>query len=102
MATGTLQKLTVIAYTDEKFSSKGKEYTAMLNPESYSHGFNVHYNQEQGQGTPDASLRYEKTLPSVINFDLIFDATGVINNTTTDLSTQIKKFNVLIITIMDF
>ncbi|MEP0984343.1 LysM peptidoglycan-binding domain-containing protein [Ekhidna sp.] len=91
MASGKLQQLTIVGYKDKNFSSKVGAYTAMLNPESYSQSFNVSYNEEQGQGTPDASIKYEKSGPSTTNFELLFDATGVVNTSRTDLVSEISK-----------
>ncbi|MEP1032649.1 LysM peptidoglycan-binding domain-containing protein [Ekhidna sp.] len=87
-----LQQMTVVGYKDENFSSKVGAYTAMLNPETYSQNFDVQYNVEQGQGTPDATIKYEKSTPSTVNFDLVFDATGVVNSKRTNLQSEISKF----------
>ncbi|MDW3211150.1 MAG: LysM peptidoglycan-binding domain-containing protein [Reichenbachiella sp.] len=89
---GKLQPLTIEGYKDENFSSQVGSYTAMLNPESYSHSLNVQYSEEQGAGTPDASIKYEKSTPSSVNFDLVFDATGVVDKNRTDLTSEITKF----------
>ncbi|MEO9481954.1 MAG: LysM peptidoglycan-binding domain-containing protein [Ekhidna sp.] len=92
MGVAKLQQMTVVGYKDENFSSKVGAYTAMLNPETYSQNFDVQYNVEQGQGTPDATIKYEKSTPSTVNFDLIFDATGVVNSKRTNLASEISKF----------
>ncbi|MEQ9405959.1 MAG: LysM peptidoglycan-binding domain-containing protein [Cyclobacteriaceae bacterium] len=92
MGVAKLQQLTVVGYKDENFSSKVGAYTAMLNPESYSQSYDVQYNVEQGQGTPDATIKYEKSTPSTLNFDLLFDGTGVVNSKRTDLASEITKF----------
>lgn len=92
MGAAKLQQMTVVGYKDENFSSKVGSYTAMLNPETYSQNFDVQYNVEQGQGTPDATIKYEKSTPSTVNFDLMFDATGVVNSKRTNLASEISKF----------
>lgn len=92
MGVAKLQQITLVGYKDENFSSKVGAYTAMLNPETYSQNYDVQYNVEQGQGTPDATIKYEKSTPSTLNFDLIFDGTGVVNNKRTNLSSEISKF----------
>lgn len=91
-ASGKLQPLTIEGYKDENFSSKIGSYSAMLNPESYSQSLSIQYNEEQGQGTPDASIKYEKSPPSTLSFELVFDATGVVDSTRTDLVSEITKF----------
>lgn len=91
MAKGKLQQLTIVGYKDEGFSSKVGAYTAMINPASYTQSYGISYNVEQGQGTPDASIKYDKSTPSTMSFELIFDATGVVNPKRTDLSKEIKS-----------
>lgn len=91
MGKGKLQQLTIVGYKDENFSSRIGAYTAMINPESYSQSYGISYNVEQGQGTPDASIKYDKSTPSSMSFELIFDATGVVNAKRTDLTKEIKN-----------
>ncbi|WP_421872497.1 LysM peptidoglycan-binding domain-containing protein [Marinoscillum sp.] len=91
-ATGKLQPLIIEGYKDENFGSKVGSYSAMLNPESYSQNFAIQYNTEQGQGTPDASIKYEKSTPSTMSFELVFDATGVVDSKRTDLVKEISSF----------
>lgn len=88
----SIQQLKITGYKDDTFNSQVGSYTAMLNPESYTQSFNINYNQEQAQGSPDATLKYDKTTPSTVKFDLMFDATGVVNTTVTDVGSEIQKF----------
>lgn len=92
MSEGKLQPLTIEGYKDEGFSSKVGSYAVMINPESYSQDFSIQYNEEQSQGSPDASIKYDKTVPSTLSFDMIFDATGVVDSKRTDLAGEITKF----------
>jgi hypothetical protein len=92
MSSGSLQQMIIEGYKDQDFSSKVGSYTAMLNPQSYSQNYNSQYSVEQGQGTPDASIKYEKSTPSNLNFELLFDATGVVNPKRTDLVKEITSF----------
>lgn len=87
-----LKQLTIKAFKDDTFGSQVGSYTAMLNPESYTQNFNVSYNEEQAPGTPEATLKYEKSTPTTIKFDLVFDATGVVNSSVTDVGSEIQKF----------
>ncbi|WP_286756101.1 LysM peptidoglycan-binding domain-containing protein [Roseivirga sp. UBA838] len=87
-----LKQLMIKAFKDDTFGSEIGSYTAMLNPESYTQSYNISYNEEQAPGTPEATLKYEKSTPTTLKFDLIFDATGVVNTSVTDVGSEIQKF----------
>lgn len=87
-----LKQLIIKAYKDNSFGSQVGSYTAMINPESYTQSFNVSYNEEQAPGTPEATLKYDKSTPTTIKFDLVFDATGVVNTSVSDVGSEIQKF----------
>ncbi|HAP64916.1 MAG TPA: hypothetical protein DCR93_37345 [Cytophagales bacterium] len=89
---GTLSYLKIEAYKDKGLGSKDGEYEVMLNPEKFTENFNIEYNTEQAPGTPDAPAKFNKAEPGKVSFDLIFDGTGVIDLTRTDISKEIKDF----------
>ena len=73
---GELKKMKIKA-TD----SKGQElsYTALVNPETYVIKQKVNYNPAPPpQGNPGKDQQYNHTTPPDIQFDFIFDSTGVI------------------------
>jgi len=72
------------------------EYTVRVNPEQYSKRFAVQYDSRGGAGEANAVLKFQKTLPATMEFELLFDATGVIEGSPEDLAGEIEKFlNVL-------
>ena len=73
---GELKKLKIKA-----FDKSGKElvYTALVNPETYIVKNKVNYNPaEPPPGNPGKDQQYKNTSPPDIQFDFIFDSTGVI------------------------
>ena len=88
------QYLTVTAYSKNSTgkSSQVGEYKAMLNPEKYHQDFTIDYSKAQASGSPNAVLKFEKMTPSKMNFDLVFDATGVVNSSVTDAGAEVQKF----------
>ncbi len=91
----SLKYLSITAYKDKSFNSKVGTYTVMINPEKYSHTYSVDYSEKQGQGTPDATIKYHKSTPQTISFELVFDATGVVSTSRTDLVSEVNNFKKL-------
>lgn len=87
-----LNKLIIKSYENDTFKTEVGSYTAMLNPESYTQSFSVEYNTDQASGTPEATLKYQKSIPTTIKFNLVFDATGVVDKSITDVGKEIQKF----------
>jgi hypothetical protein len=74
-------KMTITAYTDPGFSSKapGKNpFTVWINPASYSYSRTILYNDRQAQGSAGPSPEFNRVGDEDVNFELMFDATGVI------------------------
>jgi LysM repeat protein len=92
MSNSKLQYLTIVGYKDNAFGSKIGAYRALINPDKYTHSYEIAYNQEQGIGTPNASIKYQKSSPQGLNFELIFDGTGVLNSSRTDVAADITNF----------
>jgi len=89
----TLKKMIVKPFKDPGFSqSAGGPYTVTINPEKYSHHYEISYNDEQAPGTAGSSSRFDKTLPDKVDFELIFDSTGAIPGSAADASQEIEKF----------
>jgi hypothetical protein len=82
VSAGQPSKMVITAYSDPKFKSKvasGKNpFTVWVNPGSYSYSRVVKYNDRQAQGSPGGSPEFNRVGDADLNFELIFDATGVI------------------------
>jgi hypothetical protein len=75
---GGLEKMLVIAYQKSNFSSEVGRFTVYINPESYSHGYKICWNDVQAQGSPGGSPNFNKIPSDTLKFELVFDGTGVI------------------------
>lgn len=80
MSEGKLEKLRIVAYKDSKFSDEVEngEFITLLNPEKYKFQYRVEQNEDQASGTSSAPIRFNKILPQTLEFDFLFDRTGVI------------------------
>ena len=77
---GTLEKMRLIAYSDEGFNEQvaDGEFTVQVNPEAYSFKYKVEQDDQQAAGTSGTNLRFNRILPQEMSFDFLFDATGAI------------------------
>jgi hypothetical protein len=102
--TGSLERMVVTAYTDKKFTTKAGEYTVTINPASYSHVYEIRYNDVQAQGSPGGSPVYNRTPSDTVTFQLVFDGTGVVPSvlpgvvpfTADGITKQIAEFKALV------
>lgn len=90
--------LQIEAYADKKFSSKKGTFKARINPETYTRNLSVSYSRRQAQGTASTSVKYDKSPPQELSFDLVFDATGVIKKSPPNLKAELQQFQDLVYT----
>ncbi len=77
---GQLHKLKLESYSKPDFSADSKLglFTVQVNPESYAITQSIEYNVQQPQGTSGAPLPFVRSGPQNMEFEFIFDGTGVI------------------------
>jgi hypothetical protein len=76
---GQLHKLKLEAFSKPDFATgRIGEFTAQVNPESYAITHTIEYNEQQPQGTSGAPLPYVRSCPQSMEFEFIFDGSGVI------------------------
>lgn len=85
-------KLTIKAYSDPQLSSEAGSYTARVNPEKYRLHYEVVYNKQPAAGSESVPALFDHAPAQELSFELLFDATGAIPNSATDLSAEIKSF----------
>lgn len=85
-------KLLIYAYSDSRMSRRVGTYTVRVNPEKYTQSFSVVYNQSGAAGSSNVPLKFDHQRPSTIKFELLFDATGAIPGSATDLTSEINSF----------
>lgn len=79
MASGKLEKLKIIAFSNADYSEEQGSFTAMLNPETYTIDYKIDYQEGQGQGTSAAQLRFTGIRPQEFSFELLLDSTGIVD-----------------------
>lgn len=79
---GSLEHMVVIAYTDPQFlvpvKPPNSPFRVTINPASYTHLYEICYNDVQGAGSPNAKPVYNRTPSETVTFQLVFDGTGVV------------------------
>lgn len=88
----TPAKLTIYAYSDSAMTKQIGEYEVKVNPEKYTQSYAAVYNQSGAAGSSNIPLKFDHQRPSTIKFELLFDATGAIPGSATDLTAEINKF----------
>ncbi len=91
MAEGNLSKLQITAYTNDRFQGKGESITVPVNPNKYDHTFRIVYNEDQEQGTQGNNPPYSRTPPEEIQFEFLYDGTGVVPGSS-DIQGKIQQF----------
>ena len=75
---GSLEKMTITAYSDPEFTKKVGTYPVMINPEKYGHTYQICYTNPQAQGSPGGTPQFNKIPSDTVSFELVFDGTGVV------------------------
>lgn len=86
-----MTNLTITGYSDEKFSSLApspNKYVAMLNPENLDMGCAIDYSQEKS-GSSSSAPKFTQIPSETLNFELVIDCTGVVDNTRTNLKDEL-------------
>lgn len=91
MAEGNLSKLQIIAYTDDRFQEEGESISVPVNPAKYDRTFKIKYNEEQEQGTQGNNPPFNKTPPEELQFEFLYDGTGVVSGSH-DIRSKIEQF----------
>jgi phage tail protein X len=92
-SSGTLEKLVIYAYSDPAYSQQvGSPFKAYLNPKPYTQEFKVNYSNKKPAGTSAADIRFFGISAEQVSFEFLFDATGVVPGSSTDLASQIDAF----------
>ncbi|MFZ5429311.1 MAG: CIS tube protein [Bacteroidota bacterium] len=93
-----VSKLKIISYSDPDRKSNAETMEVQVNPESYSQKITVKFSDKQAPGTTGKLPKFSKMEPQKLDFELLFDATGVINgkkNPLNGVEEEIQKFKKL-------
>jgi hypothetical protein len=76
---GSLEKMTIFAYSDVNFTDQVGKISVYLNPTTYTHNFKICYNNRQAQGSNGGSPEFNRIPSETVKFELVFDGTGVVS-----------------------
>lgn len=87
--------MTIVAYSDEKFSDTVPDgvYELMLNPDKLQWGRSIQYNEEAAVDSSGPSSKYSKTQSEKLSFELVIDCTGVVDAKRVDLPAEIRQLS---------
>ena len=87
-----LKKMSIVSYSDENFASKTGSYDLLINPDTYTHTYSIHYNDSAGMGSSSALMKFDRMGEETVAFKVMFDGTGVVPGTPAGgTSPSIKK-----------
>ncbi len=75
-----VSKLRIVSYDDPRTRNEVGSMEVMINPETYNEKIEIKYSERQAQGTSGRLPKFTKIEPSKIDFEFLFDRTGVIND----------------------
>src|SRR5262245_65745619 len=75
---GNLEKMKVVAYQKSDFTGWVGEFFVYINPEKYTQSYEICYNDTQAQGSNTGTPDFNKIPSDKLDFELIFDGTGVV------------------------
>ena len=86
-----ISKLVIKAYNDDGFASLKGEFSASINPANLKITSAVDYTTSQGMGSASMALRYNVSPPRTLTFKLLFDNTGIIPDSGTNVKDQLEQ-----------
>lgn len=89
-------KLVIVSYAKPDFSSKVGQFTVQVNPEKYTQTYRIDYDETGAPGSMNTALKFTRQPPAEMKFELLFDATGAIDDSPADLAAQISAFQTVV------
>ena len=93
---GGHKKINFRAFRNNAFEEKDAisyaEYSAMINPDSITRSLNVVNNKKGSRGSAHSDGQWMGLESETLKFDLIFDGTGLVDASRTDIDSEIEKF----------
>jgi nucleoid-associated protein YgaU len=94
---GTLEKLTILGFSDEKLTQNTGEYVVQINPEKYSQQYSTQMNSKPTLNTGGVTNKFVVQKPQDLSLEFYIDATGVVDASigprkTTIVQDEIEKF----------
>ncbi|MFD2934928.1 CIS tube protein [Spirosoma flavum] len=93
-----MEKLKIIAYSDEKFSKYAGKYTVQVNPANFSHNRQVNYASPDIVGGAGKSQKFVDMGEEKLSFELTIDGTGIVDKKRTNVSQEIADLQKILYT----
>ena len=74
-----VSKMRIVAFSNPERKGEGVSMDVQVNPETFNQKYEINYNKDQAQGTSGKLPEFNKIKPQKMEFELLFDRTGVIN-----------------------
>lgn len=74
-----VSKMKIVAYSDPQNKTEEGSMMVQINPDTYSQKIEIKYDTQQAQGTSGKLPKFTKIEPQKMDFELMFDRTGVVN-----------------------
>ena len=92
-----LEKLQILAYTDENFTQSAGQYSVQINPETYSQQYAAEYTGTPTLSTAGVTNKFVTQKPQELELMFFLDASGAVPQTAggapvTSVSDEIDKF----------
>lgn len=75
---GELIKMQIISFEDNKFSKKHDSIILQINPSTLKYSLGLSYINDNSLGKSNSELKYDRSNKTTLNFDFIFDDTGIV------------------------
>jgi hypothetical protein len=74
---GTLEKLTIVAYSDEQRTQEVDTFEVQFNPSTYTHNYEIEFEEEAGAGNATGSAKFKRYKSQDYTIEFTLDGTGV-------------------------
>jgi len=74
-----VSKMIIVSFPDAERKESDGQVEVLVNPDSYTVKSKINYSEQQAAGTTGKMPKFDRIEPHKMNFDLLFDSTGVIN-----------------------
>ena len=78
---GTLEKLSILGFSDEKLTQNVGEYVVQINQEKYSQQYSIQMNSKPTLNTGGVTNKFVVQKPQDLSLEFYIDATGVVDAT---------------------
>ena len=95
-----MELMKITGYKDGEFTApfEGSPYSVMINPDTIKWQRSIDYNVQQLPDSSSPSQKFKSTPSDKLNFDIVIDCTGIIDDKRTQMSVEISALEKIIFT----